>query len=137
MRITFAVVFIIAFTFIGIGQPLTHNTAKANSKRAELPEGTEAAKAIARLGDLSRPALCERLQQLRQPDTCPVRCWSIRLWSGRICPSPTTNGLTNSKPLCNLCWLTTSVARCRFMSYGQSSRKRTWLIVPSSSLRHA
>lgn len=64
--ITFAVVFIIAFTTT-LGQPLNNGTSKANSKREELPEGTEAAKALARLGDLSRTALRERLQQMRPP----------------------------------------------------------------------
>lgn len=64
--ITFAVVFIIAFTTT-LGQPLNNAASKANSKREELPAGTEAAKAIARLGDLSRTALRERLQQMRPP----------------------------------------------------------------------
>lgn len=41
--------------------------ASANRKQTNLPEGSEAAKALARLGDLSRPALRERLKQMRQP----------------------------------------------------------------------
>ncbi len=65
MRITVALVFIIAFTLTSTGQPLTNNNAKANSKREELPEGSEAAKAIARLGDLARPALRKKLKQMR------------------------------------------------------------------------
>ena len=65
--ITFAVVFIIAFTSAITGQSLNNaaSNAKANSKREELPEGTEAAKAIARLGALAPAAIRERLQQLR------------------------------------------------------------------------
>lgn len=59
--ITFAVVFIIAATITA--QPLTNPN--ANSKHAELPESTEAAKALARLGDLARPALREKLKQMR------------------------------------------------------------------------
>ena len=66
--ITFAVVFIIAFTLTITGQPLNNAAPKANNKREELPEATEAAKAIACLGDLSRPALRERLKQMRQLD---------------------------------------------------------------------
>ncbi len=64
--ITFAVVFIIAFTTT-LGQPLNNAVSKANSKREELPEGIEVATAIARLGDLSRTALRERLQQMHPP----------------------------------------------------------------------
>ena len=67
--ITFAIVFIIAFVITSAGQPL--NNAKANSKRAELPEGAEAAKAIARLGDLSPNPIRERLKQMRQPAYLP------------------------------------------------------------------
>ena len=65
--ITFAIVFIIAFTSAITGQPLnnTASNAKANSKREELPEGAEAAKAIARLDPLAPAAIRERLQQLR------------------------------------------------------------------------
>lgn len=65
--IPFAVAFTIAFTITITGQPLNNAAPNANSKRAELPEGTESAKAIARLGDLSRTALRERLQQMRPP----------------------------------------------------------------------
>ncbi len=45
--------------------------ASAKSKQEELPEGSEAAKAVARLGDLSRPALRERLKQMQQPAYLP------------------------------------------------------------------
>ena len=45
--ITFAVVFIIAFTNASAGQPLSNAAApNANSKRIELPAGSEAAKAM-------------------------------------------------------------------------------------------
>ncbi len=64
--ITFAIVFIIAFTTT-LGQPLNNATSKASNKRGVLPEDTEAAKALARLGDLSPTALRERLQQMRLP----------------------------------------------------------------------
>ena len=61
--ITFVVAFILAATITIAAQPLP----EANSKRADLPEGIEVAKALARLGDLTRPALRERLQQIRPP----------------------------------------------------------------------
>ena len=60
---------ILAFSATITGQPL--NNSKANSKREELPAGTEAANAVARLGDLTRPALRERLKQMRQPAYLP------------------------------------------------------------------
>ncbi len=71
--ITFAIVFIIAFTSAITGQPLNKaaSNTKAKSKQVELLEGTEGAKAIARLGDLSRLVLRERLKQMRQPYSQP------------------------------------------------------------------
>lgn len=66
--ITFAVVFIAATIAIA-GQPL--NNPKANRKPAELPIGTEAAKAVARLGFFSPTSIRERLQQMRQPAYLP------------------------------------------------------------------
>ena len=63
--ITFVVVIIIAFTLTITGQPLTNNRPNTNSKRTEPIEGTEAANAIARLGELSLPVLRERLRQMR------------------------------------------------------------------------
>lgn len=68
--ITIAAVFIIVFTLTITGQPL-NTTTKANLKRAELLEESEVAKALARLGDLSRPALREKLKQMRQLDYRP------------------------------------------------------------------
>lgn len=65
MRITLAVVFIIAFVITSTGQPLNNVAPKANSKREEPLAGTEAAKAIARFGDLARPGLREKLKQMR------------------------------------------------------------------------
>lgn len=69
--ITFAVVFIIAFSITSTGQPLNNAAPNTNSKRIELPEGTEAAKAIARLGNLSSETIRERLQQMRPLDYRP------------------------------------------------------------------
>lgn len=60
---------ILALSATITGQPL--NNSKANSKREELPAGTEAAKALARLGILSRSVLRERLRQMRQPAYLP------------------------------------------------------------------
>ena len=72
-RIALTVSLIIAFTSTITGQPLNNIAphAKANSKPAELPEGTEAAKALARLGDLSSATIRERLQQMRPLDYRP------------------------------------------------------------------
>lgn len=58
--ITFAVVFIAA-TGVIAGQPSNN----ANRKPAEMPESAEARNALARLGELSLPALRERLRQMR------------------------------------------------------------------------
>ncbi len=67
MRITFAVTFIIAATITITGQPPKNTAlnAKADNKREELLEGTETANALARLGDLTRLALREKLKQMR------------------------------------------------------------------------
>lgn len=64
--ITFAT-FIIAATITITGQPLN----APNSKPVALPEGSEAAQAVARLGDLSRPALRAKLKQMQQPNYRP------------------------------------------------------------------
>ncbi|MBI1765257.1 MAG: M48 family metalloprotease [Acidobacteria bacterium] len=64
--ITFAAAFILAATITIAAQPLTNVASNVtNNKRAELPEGAEAANAVARLGDLSPAVIRERLAQLR------------------------------------------------------------------------
>jgi hypothetical protein len=72
--ITFAAAFIIAATITISGQPLNNTALNPNSasKRVELLEGSEAYKAIARLGDLSPAAIRERLRQMRQPFYLPT-----------------------------------------------------------------
>lgn len=67
--ITCTAILIIAFT-LTINAQAVKNLAtdnKANSKREESLEGSEAIKAIARLGDLSSTTIRERLQQMRLP----------------------------------------------------------------------
>ncbi len=66
--ITIAIVFMIAFTLTITGQPLSNPKA---SKPVELPENLEAANAVARLGDLTRPVLRETLKRMRPPAYLP------------------------------------------------------------------
>lgn len=72
--ITFGTAFIIAATISICGQPLNnvHLNLKPDSKRDEPVEGSEAAKAIARLGDLSTAMIRERLKQQRIPANLPT-----------------------------------------------------------------
>ncbi len=67
-QVTGAVVFTIAFFITINGQPLKNSTtdSKTDGKWEESIGGTDAAKAIARLGDLSPAAIRERLKQMRQ-----------------------------------------------------------------------
>lgn len=67
--ITFAAAFIIAATITITGQPLNNAALNPNSasKRVEPLEGSEAAKALTRLGSLTSAAIRARLKQMRQP----------------------------------------------------------------------
>ena len=71
--VTLAAAFIIAATITISGQPLNNAARNPNSasNRVEPLEGSEAAKAIARLGDLSPAAIRDRLQQMRQTAYLP------------------------------------------------------------------
>ncbi len=68
-QVASAVILIIFYTDTIIGQPVTSlaRTTKTKGKPEELLAGTEAAKAIERLGDLSPDVVRERLKQIREP----------------------------------------------------------------------
>ncbi len=72
-RIALTASLIIALTITITGQPPKNlaTDSKAPSKRETSLEGTEAAKALARLGDLSSATIRERLQQMRPLDYRP------------------------------------------------------------------
>jgi len=72
-QVALTAVLTIAFTITINGQPLKNSAtnSKADGKWEESIGGAEAAKAIARLGDLSPAAIRERLKQMRQPTYLP------------------------------------------------------------------
>lgn len=72
-QIAFAAVLVIFSTITPNAQPSTRldSDSRANGKPEELLPGPEAARAIARLGDLSPAAIRENLKKLRQPAYLP------------------------------------------------------------------
>ena len=72
-QVALAAILTIFYTTTVIGQPVTSLARSSNAKvnSEELLAGTEAAKAIERLGDLSPAAVRERLKQMREPAYLP------------------------------------------------------------------
>jgi hypothetical protein len=72
-QVALAAILIIAFTSTVTGQATKNLAANSNAdaKWEESLGGAEAAKALARLGDLSSGAIRERLKQMRQPAYLP------------------------------------------------------------------
>jgi Zn-dependent protease with chaperone function len=72
-QVALAAILTIFYTTTVIGQPVTSlaNNSNARGKSEELLAGTEAAKAIGRLGDLSPASVRERLRQMREPAYLP------------------------------------------------------------------
>ena len=72
-QVASAAILIILYTTTVIGQPVTPVASNSNARgKSEEPlAGTEAAKAIERLGDLSPAAVRERLRQMREPAYLP------------------------------------------------------------------
>jgi len=72
-QVALAAILIVASKATVIGQPVKSLTGNRNAKvkSEELLAGTEVAKAIERLGDLSPAAVLERLKQMREPAYLP------------------------------------------------------------------
>jgi len=73
-QVALTAILTIAFTITINGQPLKNSAtdSKADGKWEESISGAEAAKALARLGDLTPASIRERLKHLRQPANLPT-----------------------------------------------------------------